>query len=49
MSVDNRDGVALTFAVPTGKLSIRPSDRLGEHDGPGVNVASEAKADSGTV
>jgi serine/threonine-protein kinase RsbW len=40
-------GIALTFARPTGKLSVRPSDALGQHDAPGVKAKSEAKADLG--
>jgi serine/threonine-protein kinase RsbW len=42
-------GIALTFAAPTGKLSIRPFDALGQRLRLGVTVTSEAKADSGTV
>jgi hypothetical protein len=46
---DKSWGIALTFASPTGKLSIRPSNAFGQRDEPGVNVESAAKADSGNV
>lgn len=46
---DKRRGIALTFTSPTGKLSIRLSHAIGQHDRPGIILASEAKAGSGIV
>lgn len=46
---DNASGIALTFAPPAGKLSIRLLHAFGQRYEPGVNVASDAAGKTKTL